>query len=204
MATADFDHTMFEQGNNAGDETLLVKFFNKPKENKAKTLEEGRPIFDDVVYVDIRVAGSRNGHVCRPARQGDMQRFPRHYAAFKNREEIPLEGTPLSEWSLVTRSQVEELSFFNVKTVEQLAEMSDGNAQGFMGLNTLRQKAKDWVIKAKEAAPAIRLTEELRVRDEENAKLKAQLAELAEKVEALSTAPAETARKPRRRTKKKG
>ena len=97
MQQADFDHTLFESGNNAGDAALLVKFFMKTMPDKEATQKESRAIFKDVEYVDIRVAGNRSSNVCRPARPHDISRFPRHYEAFKQRKEVPLEGTPLVE-----------------------------------------------------------------------------------------------------------
>lgn len=177
--TADFDHTLFEQGNNEGDKNLLVKFFNKPKENKAKSAEAGRPIFEDTCYVDIRVAGSRNGHVCRPATMRDKQRFPRHYSAFENRHEMPTEGTPLAEWPLMSRSQAEEFAFINVKTVEQLATMPDNNVQKFMGGFALKQKAVEWLEKAKEDATDAKFKEIAEQAQAENAELKGKLDEQA-------------------------
>ena len=206
MQTADFDHRVFEQGNNEGDKSLLVKFYIEPKQDEAASMEEGRPIFKEVEYVDIRVVGSRNGHVCRPARPDDKSRFPAHYKAFKERVEIPLDGTPLSEWAVITRAQAEEMAFFNVKTVEQLAAMADSVAQKFMGINSLKQKAKDWVAEAKENAPALKLAEELRVRDEENAELRSQVEELAAtvaKMVALSEVEDDEEVKPKRRRSRK-
>lgn len=204
MQTADFDHTLFEQGNNEGDKNLLVKFFTKPKEDKAASLEEGRPIFKDVCYVDIRVAGSRNGHVCRPATLHDKQRFPRHHDAFKNREEMPTEGTPLTEWALMTRSMAEEFAYINVKTVEQLANMPDNNAQKFMGGNTLKQKAKDWLEAAAGKAGELKfkaLADEVTA---ENEALKEQIATMMERLNTLESAksddPKEKAPSRRRRT----
>lgn len=197
MQTADFNHNHFDSGNNEGDKNLLVKFFTEAKKDENASMEEGRPIFKDVEYVDIRVAGSRNGHVCRPARPDDKNRFPEHYKAFKNRVEMPTEGTPLVEWAVITRSQAEELAFFNVKTVEQLASMADTQANKFMGMNSLRQKARDWVEEAKAEAPALKMAEDLRERDETIAALTARL-------EALEAAPAaEPKPAPKRRTRTK-
>lgn len=153
MQTADFNHQDFEPNAQSKlDEQLLVKFFIKQKQDKAASLEEGRPIFKDVEYIDIKVPGNRSGGACRPANFQDKQRFPRHYAAFQQRKEMPLEGTPLGEWPLMSRSQVEELSFHNVKTVEQLIQMSDGLASQFMGMNGLKQKAKMWLEQSEDTA----------------------------------------------------
>ena len=63
-----------------------------------------------------------------------------------------VEGTPLAEWPIMSRSQVEELSFHNVKTVEQLVAMSDSLASQFMGMNGLKAKAKMWLEDSEETA----------------------------------------------------
>lgn len=207
---ADFDVADFDQGNQqAGDEQLLVKFFVKPRPDKAATLEEGRPVFKDVEYVDIKIPGNRTGGACRPASPADKLRFARHYAAFQQRMEAPLEGTPLAEWPMVTRSQVEELAFHNIKTVEHLAELSDTHASNFMGINALKTKAKQWLEQAAGAAPAAKLQAELAERDERIATMQKQIDHL---IAASSTdTPSltseldepEAAPKPKRRSRRK-
>ena len=127
------------------DSQLLVRFFNKEVQDKAKTLAEGRPIFKEKEYVEIRIAGKRDAQACRPATFADKNRFAQHYKAFKDRVTMPTEGTPLSEWPLVTRSLAEELSFLNVKTVEQLSGMGDTQLSGVMGGYGLRDKAIKWL-----------------------------------------------------------
>ena len=119
MQTADFNVDDFQSaGKREVDKALLVKFFMKPKQDKGQTEKEGRPIFKDVEYVDIKIPGNRGAGACRPATPADKARFPEHYAAFKQRTEVDLDaGTPLTEWSVISRSQAEELSFFHIKTV---------------------------------------------------------------------------------------
>lgn len=150
---ADFDHTAFEpQNQQAGDKALLVKFFLKSREDSRATLEKGRPMFKEVEYIDIKIPGNKGGGACRPASFADKQRFPEHYAAFKQRMEPPLDGTPLAEWTQISRSQVEALSFANVKTVEHLAEMADVNLSNFQGGNTLKRLANEWLKNSSEEA----------------------------------------------------
>lgn len=180
MLQADFNHNHFEQGNNEGDNALLVKFEVRPKEDKTASREQGRPIFKDVEYVDIRTPGSRNGHICRPATLADKQRFSRQYDAFKRRVEAPVEGTPLAEWTVITRSRVEELQYFNLKTVEQLANMRDSDAGRIMGGLGLKQQAKEW-LEQNDAEAVKRVVSE-------NAELKAEVAELKEQVAAMLAA----------------
>ena len=133
------------------DDDLMVRFFYKEREDKVKTLAEGRPCFKEMEYVEIRVPGSRDAQACRPATFRDKQRFSRHYEAFQKRIEMPEEGTLLKEWPQVSRSQVEELSFINVKTVEQVASMSDTHANKFHGGISLKDRAQKWLESAGES-----------------------------------------------------
>ena len=167
MQTADFDVASFENSAQAEeDKKLLVKFFVKPRPDNAASLKEGRPVFKDTEYVDIKIPGDRTGGVSRPASHQDKQRFRAHYEAFKSRTEMPLEGTPLAEWPLITRSLAEELAFHNVKTVEHLSTMSDTHSGKFMGLNALKAKALKWLEQAGEEAKVHGLQQELLERDE--------------------------------------
>ena len=60
---------------NAGDERLLVKFYTEAIQDKAASLEEGRPIFRDRELLSIMVPGNRDG-VVKLATNADKQRFP--------------------------------------------------------------------------------------------------------------------------------
>ena len=173
-------------GERPGDEVLLVRFFSHPKQDMGATAREGRPIFQDVDYVEIAAPGDKDSVIIRPAFEADKARFPRHYAAYKDRNEEHLEGTPLSAWPMVTRAQVEELAFFNVKSVEQLANMSDGDAQKFMGIQKLQKLARAFLKDAKDKAPLAELQAELDERDTKISGLENQLAEMNKKLEELA------------------
>ena len=181
---------------NAGDEHLAVRFVRQERLNESKSRTEGRPFFEECDYIEIRQPGNKDSVIKRPVRESDKNRFPRHWQAYQNRmsdDEI-LQGTPLTEWPAMTRSQVEELRFLNIRTVEQLAEVSDSNTQGFMGLSLLKKKAAAYLDAAKETA----LAEAYASVKEENASLKADMAKLAQKVELLT----ELTQKPRTTRKK--
>lgn len=195
MQTADFNHNDFQQGQESRmDESLFVKFFLRERKDNEKTISEGRPIYKEVEYVEIRVAGKRDAQACRPATHADKQRFPRHYEAFQQRTELPIEGTPLSEWPQISRSQVEELAFLNVKTVEQLLEVSDTNITQLQGGYTLKRRAQEWLESAsatKLIAEKEQLQDRLNDQDSEMAVLKEQMSELL----AAQAKPAATKRK---------
>lgn len=174
----DVDHTLFNEGSqNEADKVLLVKFFFKPMLDKEKSAQEQRAVYKDRLYISITIPGSREATV-RVAHAGDLERFPEHYARFKNRVEEPQEGTPLKEWPMITRSMAEELSFLNVKTVEQLAGMTDTHAGKLMSGYQLKQDAKDWLERTKKDVSESKLQKELSERDETIAKMQAQIEEL--------------------------
>ena len=174
MITADFNHEDFSNTSEA-DKNLMVKFFVKSVQNVMESGKQGRPVFKEKVYIEIRIAGQRDAQACRPVTHADKQRFPEHWKAYNDRTAPPTEGSPLAEWAMISRSQVNELAFSNVKTVEQLASISDTNLQSIMGGNILREKAIKWLA-----------TEDVEVVERERAKLAAEVAELRAMVAKLS------------------
>jgi hypothetical protein len=129
-------------GRSHGDDTLLVKFFKKPKLNSARTTAEGRPIYEERTHIQIMQPGNKDSIIIRPATKMDKNRFAEHFRKYEAREDQEaLEGTPLEEWAGITRSQCEELKYLNIRTVEQLASVSDSNAQNVMGISHMKQRA---------------------------------------------------------------
>lgn len=163
-----------------GPDSALPRFYVKPVQNNFKTEQEGRPIFDDVEMVEILIPGDRRATFDGRVTQSHKERWPRQYAAFKQAQETPQEGTPLSEWAAITRSQAEELAYMNVRTVEALAGLSDQQLQNTIPMSgfALREKAQRFLEQARGAAPASKLAAE-------NEALKAKNVELEGKVEAL-------------------
>lgn len=164
-----------------GDERLYVVFSLYPVQDPDRTATEGRPIFVDVEYVQIQAPGDRDV-IHRPASDRDRQRFPKQYAAFKAGNAEAVIGTPLAAVPWLTRGQVQELAFFGVKSVEQLADLADVHAQRFAGIQALKARAKDFLAAAAGEAPALKLRAELAERDNEIALLKRQLQEQAEAI----------------------
>lgn len=156
----------FEQRESA-DNKLAIKFYIKPVKNEAESAKEGRPMFDDRHYIEIRVPGDQCNVIHRPVTEDDKNRFRRQYQQFKEGQEQSASGTPLEEVPWITRSQVEELKYVKVNTLEQLADLNDSTCQRFAGLFKLKQRAQEHLKLAKEAAPAQALEkfkEEMEVR----------------------------------------
>lgn len=160
----------------AGDRSVFAKFYYTPVKDEEESAKAGRPIFKDVEFVEIMVAGDANNVIQRQATDQDRDRFRKVYEMFKSGDEEQTLGTPLSEVPWLTRSQVEELMYHKIRTLEALSAVSDEVCGRMPGLHTLKEKAKAHVARADAAAP----TEELRA---ENQKLQEQLAALTKVVE---------------------
>ena len=176
----DFEFETPQNANADINANSLVKFFHKLRPNKAKDVLDpahaDMPSSVDVLYIDIRQPGSRDP-IIRPATAKDTNvDFPRHYNAFKSRTAPPTEGFPLADWPGITRSQVEELSFFNIKTVEHLANMADVHTDKVRGLVTLKQKAKVYLDDLKDSAASNALVAMNKKLEATNAALEERLA----------------------------
>lgn len=164
------------------DARLWVKFETRPMQNEAKSTEAGRPIFEDTEWIKIMVPGDRDTEE-HPVNDHDRARFAKQYAAWKATGGSEQTGTPLEAWPQITRSQVEELRFFKVFTVEQLSQVPDVLAAKFMGINALKAKAAAYLAAAEGDAPTVKLQAELSKRDEEIATLQRALKEQGDKLE---------------------
>lgn len=190
MATFDGDVTEFEN-RNAGDKGVHARFYMFPQQNDAKSASAGRPIFEDTEFVEIIAAGNQTNIIRRPARHMDRQRFQRQYEAFKAGNEDQMQGTPLSQVPWITRSQVEELAYLRIRTLEQLAHVSDSACGKHVGLYDLKSKAQKTLAAAEGAAPITELTQEneelkrrLNQQDKDMATMKDQMTRLIAALEA--------------------
>ena len=202
-----------EQG---ADSRLQVRFYKRPVQQEQETLEAGRPIFKEFDFVHICVAGDTLTEIDTYVLPSHKARFPLHWAQYQNRigsDDAQVVGTPVSEWSLVSKSQAEELRALKFHTVESIANASDqqlqrmGMAAG-MSPYAFRDKAIAYLNRATETADVTKreeeleqLKQELAKKDQETAKIKAEtdakLAQMQEQMAAILAAVGE--KKPRKK-----
>lgn len=165
------------QGNNAG---IFPQFFIEPKQHKAKSEEAGRPIFIDQEYVRIIIAGDSKSSPVHKVNQSHIDRWPDHYRAFKQGQEAPVEGTPLSQWSSLPAYRAAELKALNIHTVESLAQLPDTGIQRIgMGGRELVKKAQAFLETAQGNAAAEKYAAE-------NERLRADIDMLQQQVKELA------------------
>lgn len=167
-----------------------------PKEQDVMLVSKlGRPVFKEVEFIRILKPGDRDTVVERPVEDDDKLRFEKRYEDFKKNRQDAASGTPLAELPFINSAQREEYHFFNIKTAEHLAELTDAMAQRFPMGNTHREKARRFLAAAKEQGPAIAVQDALRERDQMIQDLQARLAALE------TSAKPQVEESPRKRSK---
>ena len=181
------------------DDALSVRFYKKPVQNNFETEKQGRPIFQDCIYITIFTPGDQLNIIDRPMQNKDKVRFRRqwdYYSATDGSDTREM-GTPLSQWTLISAAQAEELKAIKFFTVESIANASDAQLQnigmvGGMGTHKLREMAIAYLGRAGETAASGKQAAEL-------AETKEALAALQAQVTAMLTAgiPPASAGKPK-------
>jgi hypothetical protein len=175
------------------------------------SIEAGRPIFKEFDFVRIIVPGDSLTEIDTYANDSHKARFPRQWAHYQNQvgDHQDIIGTPLEQWTQITRSQAEELKGLKFQTVESIAGASDQHIQKIgmaAGMNpyTFRDKAKAFLNLADQVGETNQREAELEKLRQENAAIKAaseaQLAKQQAQIDSLMAMMAE--KKPKGRVKK--
>jgi hypothetical protein len=160
---------------------LFVEFYEDALEIPFKSEQEGRPVYEQRVFVRIMVPGDATSIIETPATPQHKEEYRRQYERFEKGMKDVVDGTPLSMWPVVNKSQVKECEFFEIRSVEQLAELSDSTCKRMgMGYMELRSKAKAWLLAAKDSALVTRQAAENDRLQGEIEALKEQIAQMAQ------------------------
>jgi len=194
MLASDLNNPAFVGPTNP-DNALSVWFLSKPVQNPFRTAKEGRPIFEDVIYIHIESGGDKDTVIERPKYESDESRFALQWAAYMNAHgnDPQMVGTPLTAWPLITASQAEELRGIKFRTIEQIAEASDAvvpkltQIVGMAG-HSFRERAKAFLGAAQNAAMVENQAVALKEAQEREAQTQAQLKALQDQVQQLLAA----------------
>lgn len=173
---------------------LHVEFFSEAVHNVRKSAEEGRPVYEDIEMVRIRVAGDKlTTYVARAndpssVREAETGRALPYkelhigpYEAFQRGQTYVGSGTPLTEVPFLTKAKVRELQLANVHTAEAFAALDGTNLTKLgMGARELRDQVRTWVEKISKNADVTKLAGE-------NEALKAQMEQMQAQIAMLMT-----------------
>jgi hypothetical protein len=167
------------------DEMLVVLFKHLALPNEAKSLAEGRPIFDDVEVCEVRSPGSRDVRVF-PAntfarwindpftggqtKQSYAERFAHQYRQFKSQHAQTKTGTPLDFAAFLSEGRRSELKAQNVYTIEQLAAIDGSELKNLgPGGREMKNSAMAYIDEGKASAPNKQMLAELEALKARNA-----------------------------------
>ena len=161
----------------------LAIFYNKSIHNPVRSQQEGRPVFEDRVFIRVAPPGERLNIVDRPATRADQQRWPVQFAQFQQNKEQTPEGTPIDLLYPEKPAVAATLRANGVHTIEQCSELS-GNAIDSIGMG-----AQGWVNAAQKyvsyANRGVAITQhrkDLEQRDAEIRMLRHQLEEMQQEM----------------------
>ena len=183
---------------NREERPAYVRFERRPVEDKEASLREGRYVAKDVDFALITPPYSKDcveqkvtrwlEDLERGVRDGRIPQqwatlWKEGYQKWQNGQEMPLHGTPVLGWGVISPAQQKMLIAINCLTVEDLAQINDeGMKRVGMGGLELRNKAKNWLASVKDHGG---LTIQMSALEQENAQLKASVDGLKAQVEAL-------------------
>lgn len=187
------------------DVPAYVRFERRPIEDRAASTRSGNYVAVDVDYALVTPPYSRDvfeqvavewlAQMERDAGSGRLprewyERYVEAYARWKKGEEMPLNGTPIKGWQVISPAQMKNLIAINILTVEDLANVNDEGCRRIgMGSGDLRDKAKAWLSQAKDKGPLTMENSSLKAENKalktKNEELEIRVKELAERVEIL-------------------
>lgn len=164
------------------EKNVFVEFFMEAVEFKEESKTQGRPVFREIPHVRIVIPGDRNNEYVGKATDFHKEKYPQAWQRFNSMQSAgAVVGTPLEQWPVMNRALVKEAQYYNIQTVEQLAEISDANAQKLgMGWIEYRRKARAYLDAANGEATRNAQDEENQRLKDQLAAMQAQIAELAE------------------------
>lgn len=173
----DTDFLQFLNGKTEDDSALIPEFYVDKKLMGAKSEEAKRPIYEDREYLRIKIKGQDKSIPVHEVTDEHRRRFPIAYAFFLRQKPVPVIGTPIEQLAGVGPSMAHHLKGLNLRTVEDLAAVSDDNTVNRIGMGgrDLVTRAKAWLQHS--TSQTVALAEEKDRLREENEKLRQMLAE---------------------------
>lgn len=162
-----------------------VRFERVPVESPAESLKQGHYVAVDVDFALITPPYSKDifkikveqwkRNMVQDVQNGRLPpewqtRYLADYELWKNGQEIPLHGTAIRGWGVISPAMQENLIHCGILTIEDLAGANDEGLKRIgMGSLDLKNKAIAWISQLSDKGP---LTQEIAAVKAENALLK--------------------------------
>lgn len=182
MLASDVNNTQFV-GAQDPDSIMIAQFYIRPIKNEYKSKIENRPMWEDVLFCKYKPAGSTLLEMDVPANESHKQRFHKQWAYYERTKggDSRDVGTPLSQWTILSPADVENLRGLKFNTVENIAGASDAMLQllgmgcAGMSAHVLRARAQAYLGAAQDTALPQKQAEDIEALKKEVADLTALL-----------------------------
>lgn len=180
----------------------IVRFISREIEDRSATIENGIAATKTIHHVQVISPGGKEyaeftylDWLDGKKKQIQEGRAPsewlglieKGYEAWKNGQEIPLDGIPIRTWLSVNKEQRDRIIAANLLTVEQLSSANDQGLNSIgPGAVALKQKAEYYLITVKNTG---KTTELLADQHAKISALETQLLTLTEQLKSLAAKP---------------
>ena len=175
-----------------------VQFYTVAKQLPVESAQQGRYVARDIDMVTVRQIGATDSVVFKvdqwlaqnklDVQAGRLEethaaKYEESYRRWKAGQEMPVEGTPVKTWPVISPAQVETLIRAGIRTVEDLAGLNDeGLRKVGMGAVEMKKKAKAWMAASQDKG---KLTQDMAALQRTNDQLQNMVTTLTAKVEAM-------------------
>lgn len=193
-----FVGTLASELQSKAGQPAFAQFYTEAKHLPKASEQAGHYVAIDMDMVEVRQIGSVNSvkfKVEQWLKQNDIEvtqgrmpsehaeKYRESYRRWKAGQELPIEGTPIKSWPVITPAQVKMVLEVGVRTVEELSELSDEGLKRIgMGAIELKNKAKAWMAASQDKG---KLAQEMAALQQENSVLKGSLDTLTAQVNEL-------------------
>jgi hypothetical protein len=151
---------------------LHVEFFADAVKLEGRSIEQGRPIFEDREFIRIRWVGNNKQVLVAPANGKSLRdpqtnewltykdRFPKHYEAFQKGAHFHGSGTPLTEMTSLSAADRANLNAWMIFTIEALSVIDGDIIKQNPTMARWKKEAEVYLSKAGDNAAYTRLAAE--------------------------------------------
>lgn len=161
-------------------------FFIESIPDDGATERAGTLRMRDEERVRLFTSGDPNSSPVHPVTDEIRKRFGAAYKEWQaTKRNDYIEGMPLKAWPLASKSFSMELEALHIRSVEDLSIASDAMVARIVDGRIWRDKALAWLATNKDASKAAEYAAQASRLSADNAELRAQLSELADRVRSL-------------------
>ena len=166
--------------------TNIAHFFKRWKPNNFQSEKQGKPVGEEVDYIEIRIPGDKLVVSKRQATAQDISQYHHEWDLYQRGMEQVAKGTPLCQWPVMEDATIAMLNYHNIHTVEALAALSDAGLQQIgIGARKLQHGAELFLEEVQ--AKGIETSAENDAVKAENERLVAKVTELETLTKAVDT-----------------